>query len=379
MSLVPYPNCTKSIGAKFCYEGQEVDVLTAERLDPLACKIAAHEAHLIKSNCSSAGFKYYKGDDPVFKKVGLWFDIPIHSDVDASAAKITPTQPRRLQPADYASLPAQGKADALWGLITADETGGAFMNPVETLLYAGNPAYLDKMQNTHSDWREPKHKKITHGKGAQARAHIRWLSNPYSGMFQRADHCIIRMANAAMPGTVAMTAYGPNLAIKCLNDGPQSANLLAIWQLDGYAELPRGKDKSCSYFEAPLSSHTPLRDNIAAALRDTFVPDFQKVDPHSMLVGVSQFAKVAQAAGGPPPPPASSSTYFPFGLVYRPRAGLNDVPCVFEQYTSQLLGHPESFGNGTVLYDIYAVAEPWTNRTHNMGRVGTTGAFPDNP
>ena len=180
-------------------------------------------------------------------------------------------------------------------------------------------------------------------------------------MFQRADHCIIRMANAAMPGTVAMTAYGPNLAIKCLNDGPQSANLLALWQLDGYAELPRGKDKSCSYFEAPLSSHTPLRDNIAAVLRDTFVSDFQKVDPHSMLVGVSQFAKVAQA-GGPPPP--ASSTHFPFGLVYRPRAGLNDVPCVFEQYTSQLL-HPESFGTGTILYDIFAVAEPLTNRSRD--------------
>ena len=26
VSLVPYPNCTKSIGARFCYEGLEVDV-----------------------------------------------------------------------------------------------------------------------------------------------------------------------------------------------------------------------------------------------------------------------------------------------------------------------------------------------------------------
>eukprot|EP01043_Picozoa_sp_COSAG02_P025973 COSAG02_NODE_1480_length_12399_cov_250.195935_13_plen_188_part_01 len=187
----------------------------AGRLDPLACKIPAHEALLVKGSCSSAGFQYYKGDDPVFKKVGLWFDIPVQQEQQEQQEQEQQQQERRLlQPTDYVSLPARGKADALWKLITEDETGGAFMNPVETLLYAGNPTYLNKMQNAHSDWREPKHKKITHGKGAQARAHIRWLSNPYSGMFQRADHCIIRMANAAMPGTVAMTAYGPNLAIK---------------------------------------------------------------------------------------------------------------------------------------------------------------------
>jgi hypothetical protein len=45
----------------------------AGRLDPLACKIAGHEAWLANGNCSSAGFGDYKGNDPVFKKVGLWF------------------------------------------------------------------------------------------------------------------------------------------------------------------------------------------------------------------------------------------------------------------------------------------------------------------
>ena len=73
VSLVPSPNCSRTVGATFCYEGQEADVLTAGRLDPLACKIAAHEAHLARGSCSSAGFHFYKGDDPVFKKVGLWF------------------------------------------------------------------------------------------------------------------------------------------------------------------------------------------------------------------------------------------------------------------------------------------------------------------
>ena len=31
------------------------------------------EARLVRGNCSSAGFGDFKGNDPVFRKVGLWF------------------------------------------------------------------------------------------------------------------------------------------------------------------------------------------------------------------------------------------------------------------------------------------------------------------
>eukprot|EP01052_Picozoa_sp_SAG31_P027188 SAG31_NODE_2523_length_5562_cov_4.427238_4_plen_370_part_00 len=281
-------------------------------------------------------------------------------------------------PSEYGAMSAEKKADTIWSLLTADEAGGQFMNPVETLLYASNPTYLSKMQSTAYDWREPTHKKITHGIGAHARGHISWLPNNYSGMFQKADHCIVRMANAAMPGTVAMTAYGPNLAIKCLTDAggyeATSANLLAIWQLDGYAELPTGKKKSCSYFEAPLSAHTPLRDDIAAALRDTFVQDFQKVDPHSMLIGVSQFAAVNQdGTVRPGVAPPGTQISFPFDLVYKARPGLNAAPCVFDKYISQLQ-HVPSFSNGTDLFDIYAIDKPWATRPNgapDVNKIGT--------
>ena len=278
----------------------------------------------------------------------------------ASAADAWPPPP------GYGAFSAERKADFLWSAITADESGAAFMNPLETLAYAASPAYLRKMETVALDWRERDHRKITHGIGAHARAHIQWEPNSYSGMFSSssADHCIVRMANAAMPGTVAMTAYGPNLAIKCLNDGAESANLQALWQLDGYAELPHGKTKSCSYFEAPLSSHTPLRDNIASALRDTFVNDFQKVDPHSMLLGVSQMAAVHQNGSR-----AAAPLGFPFGLVFQPRPELNAIPCVFENYTSQL----EQIVSGTTLFDIYAVAEPWLTRPAGAPNVTKLG------
>merc|ERR1740133_275857 len=89
-----------------------------------------------------------------------------------------------VQSAEYGAFPAAKKADYLWSQITSDEAGGAFMNPLETAIRASSAPYLREMASVESDWREPSHKKITHGIGGHARAHIEWLPNPYSGMFQ---------------------------------------------------------------------------------------------------------------------------------------------------------------------------------------------------
>merc|ERR1712166_53873 len=258
-------------------------------------------------------------------------------------------------PWDYTTLPAQQKQNYLWQQMSADTKGGSFANPLKTLYYAAQTSYTRLMASVTTDWREPNHQKITHGRGGHALAHFNLLPNNYTGMFQKADHCVIRMANAAVPGTIGMNAYGPNLAIKCLNDGNKSANLLNLWQLDGYAVLPKNTSKSCSYFEAPVGPHTPLRDDMNIGLKDIFVPDFNKVDPNSMLVGVSQFALVDQ--GGR----SVSSAQFPFSLHFQPRPEYNKVPCTFDDYISQLKNVPMDMVSKT-LYDVYAIADPWMER-----------------
>jgi len=268
-------------------------------------------------------------------------------------------------PMAYPALSAASKADFLWTSITMDESSYGFMNPLETLYYASQTSYLWAMSNTQSDWRDKDHRKITHGVGGHAKAHFEWVTNEFSGMFQKADHCIVRMANAAQPGTLAMTAYGPNMAVKCLNDGANSANLLTIWQLDGYAVMPPNKTKSCSYFEAPLSNHNPLRDDIAMPLRDTFVSDFNMVDKRSMLLGVSPMAMVHQ--NGTAIPPASAS--FPFALVFKPAVGLNDIGCEFNDYISQLKNIPAN----SKLYDVFAVKEPWVTAPEGKPEISKIG------
>lgn len=257
---------------------------------------------------------------------------------------------------DYEDNTAQWKMDFLWSNVELDLASGSFMNPIKTLAYVAQKSYLMAMTDTHADIRQG-HKKSTHGIGAHAKAHFEWKSNEYTGMFQQADHCVIRMANAAQPGTLAMTAYGPNLAVKCLRDGVESANMQFIWQLDGYAHLPDGKENSCSYFEAPLCNHNPLRDNIAMALKNTFIGFFDGVDPHSMLLGVSQMATHSQDGSKVDKP------NFPFALVMNPTKALNEIKCDFNDYTSQFMNLNAAglAAPGKVLYDIHVAHDPATN------------------
>lgn len=255
--------------------------------------------------------------------------------------------------ADYGSYSASEKQSYLWGSIMADVSSDSFMNPITTVIKVADTSYLWLMQNTHADWREATHHKATHGIGAHALAHFEWLSNEYTGMFQQADHCIVRMANAAAPGGITMGSYGPNLAVKCLRDGVESANLQFIWQIDGYAVLPSGAQSSCSYFEGPLSNHCAPRSDVNVGLRDLFISNFNKVDAHSMHLSVAQMAEMSQDGA------AVTEPNFPWVLLMQPANGLNDVPCTFNEPISQLLNLDASgFGPGSVLFDVFAVKDP---------------------
>jgi hypothetical protein len=264
---------------------------------------------------------------------------------------------------DYDNMSSAQKLAYLWESMIPFGTHDDFMNPLKTIMKVSDPAYLWAMSTTHSDWRgdmQHPHHKATHGYGAVAKAHFEWSDNNYTGMFQKADNCVIRMANAACPGGIAMGPYGPNLAVKCTRDGAESANMQFIWQLDGYAVLPPGKTNSCSYFEAPLSNHNPLRDDINMPLKWNFINKFQKIDPKSMWLGVSQMSTGTQYGK------TVSSPHFPIALVLQPATGLNKIKCDFNQPVSQLaqyLDFDNHLPEGKTLYHIYAIHDPSVNPT----------------
>lgn len=263
---------------------------------------------------------------------------------------------------------AEGIQADIWDKIVADTTSKGYMSTMKTGIKAQNQTYLRLMgdyQNGDTAIDGSDHEKITHGIGGHAKVHFEWFANEYTGLFQRADYCIARIANAAKPAKMmskVMTSYNPNMAIKCFRDhGMESANIQTIWEIDGYDIIPGGNGEnkeSCSFFDVPLANHCGKRDNISAVLKSSFVRSFQKVDDNSMWLGVSSFAKATQNAA------IIDNFNFPFALVFNPVADIKDSKCDFDDSMEQLKSISETH-LGKPIYEIYAVKDPWSDRSKN--------------
>lgn len=251
------------------------------------------------------------------------------------------------------------KLASTWETMRANTASRGYMNPLGTLKKAQDPEYLKSMMDLPTDTRPASHQKITHGIGGHAKVHFEWCDNEYTGMFQKADNCVIRIANAAEPSKSRLnpTSWNPNMAIQCFRDGDGAspANLLTIWEIDGYNVIPEGKKDSCSFFDVPLSNHCGKRDNISMTLKNLFIGPFDKVDKRSLMLGVSSMAEATQEGESVGKPS------FPFALVFQPHPDLAKVPCEFDNYTSQLDRVGKSF-QGKSIYEIYAVHDPWYSR-----------------
>jgi hypothetical protein len=263
-------------------------------------------------------------------------------------------------------MTSEEKKKYLWGQIALDQTKGAFMDSFQTLLTLANIDYLEDMGSSEfGDWRPASHDKITHGLGMHAQAHFVWQENNYTGLFQKADNCVIRVANAAAPGGITMGTYGPNMAVKCTRTNAPSANLALIYEIDGYDVHPQGKTKSCSYFEGPLVNHCARRDDIATPLQ-IFVSRFSDVDNRPMMLGVSQMAQYDQDGND-----LRTKADWPFALIFQPNPLNNELKCNFSDVTSQL----RQLYPGDTLYKVYAAHDPGADKVQLLGKLVIDSGF----
>ena len=56
-------------------------------------------------------------------------------------------------------------------------------------------------------------------------------TSPFSGMFEKADYGLIRFSSAIEP--TKSSPLAPGMGLKFLRDGLDSANLVAMWSVDG--------------------------------------------------------------------------------------------------------------------------------------------------
>jgi hypothetical protein len=195
-------------------------------------------------------------------------------------------------------------------------------------------------------WLGPRNKYI-HTVGNTAKVKFVPVSNNlgFTGIFQGADYGYVRLSAAIQPdytktkSPIKLGNFAPGLGLKFLRDGVPSANLVAMWSVDG--------QDTWNFFQHEFTTH--ISDPTTTGPK-VLAEKFKAATPLITSVGLSDFAQYGQDGK------LISSPKFPFGLVFKPNPTLqsqysNDFTEVF---TAQLQRIPA----GTTLYSVHAIAEP---------------------
>ena len=121
---------------------------------------------------------------------------------------------------------AKDKHSDLWSKISADKTPSKFPSPYGILLIS-----MEKSFDTASDVMPSGRAKFIHSVGATCKVKFVHKGGKYTGIFQGADHGLIRLSSAAEPSSSQPLA--PGMSLKFLRDGVDSANLVSMFSVNG--------------------------------------------------------------------------------------------------------------------------------------------------
>jgi len=140
---------------------------------------------------------------------------------------------------DYMSKKAEDKKNEIWSQVMSskDSSGsfpgaklaGIFVESMEPTFTAKGDAMPSEMLGLTT------RTKYIHSVGAHGK--VRFVSSgshPYTGIFEGADHGIIRLSSAVAPTAGEKgQSIAPGMGLKFLRDGVDSANLVSMWSVDG--------------------------------------------------------------------------------------------------------------------------------------------------
>lgn len=141
-------------------------------------------------------------------------------------------------------------------------------------------------------------------------AKVKFVPNPdnhlYTGIFKGADHGIVRLS-VAKPTVPILKESAPGMGLKFLRDGVDSANLVAMYSVDG--------QPSYNYFEHDWSNHIP---DLTSKYLIPLAEKFTTATKYIQTIGLSDMATYSQNG-------QKETPRFPFKLRFEPTAG-TDFP-----------------------------------------------------
>lgn len=161
--------------------------------------------------------------------------------------------------------------------------------------------------------------------------------HPYTGLFQGAEHGLVRFSIADSPSSF----FQPSMGIKLLRDGRPSANLVAMAR-----EAAWGQPCSLeNFFHYDFANHLPPAEGMHA---EVIVGKFSQASTCPLMVGLSDFASTGAAT---PVAPGS----FPFQLVFKP---VVNATCRCADYAGgACFGNLSALATGP-LFEVLAQASP---------------------
>ena len=216
--------------------------------------------------------------------------------------------------------------------IPALEMVGLFLESMcPTIRAQGDELPMETIITHHVDRR-----KYIHTVGTVAQ--VEWQNlggHPYTGLFEGASQGIVRLSLTLEPDTSKLNT-APGLGLKFLRDGMDSANLVAMYSVDG--------QESWNFFKNDFTNHIPAG---GIALLPVSLK-FAEATMYIQEVALSDWAMYDEA--GIP----VSSAVFPYSLRFHPTGDIMFSDTYVRPHTEDLVTIP----NGSTLYEVYAMDQP---------------------
>eukprot|EP00933_Yihiella_yeosuensis_P064832 TRINITY_DN6836_c2_g2_i2.p1 TRINITY_DN6836_c2_g2~~TRINITY_DN6836_c2_g2_i2.p1 ORF type:complete len:403 (+),score=80.58 TRINITY_DN6836_c2_g2_i2:60-1268(+) len=233
----------------------------------------------------------------------------------------------------YEDLQAEDKKKIVLAHVDKDTQSGTY--PALTNVLTGILGESVTVSfNASADVFPQKRKKYIHSVGVTGG--IRFDSvggHPYTGLFQGAEHGLIRFSSAKQP--VKGGGVAPGMGIKFFRDGRPSANFVAMYSLDGQAS------EDTDFFQHDWNNHVPLTDNFGLKI---IAAKFWQASYCPLMVGLSDLSTDANGKPG----------VFPFKLNFH---SLVSRQCRDDDYAG-CLENLENIPVGTKLFEVRAQADP---------------------
>lgn len=175
---------------------------------------------------------------------------------------------------------------------------------------------------------------------------VKFVSNgnsQYTGIFKGAEHGLIRLSSAAEPKLDGSQPLAPGFGLKFLRDNADSANLVAMFGVNG-------TPGDWNYFSKDFNTFISRPEGTALTALGA---KFATATDFIQEVGLSEMATIDEAGN------TESSVVFPYKLRFAPASDVHslfptEAPTDPMAYVSQLQTVPEN----ATLYDVYALDMP---------------------